>query len=117
MGVRLSWGDLCSSRTTSAPESPAPRIRARFSLPFGRTIAACSENMRRAKREPPIRIRESSQSIPRAERGIPGRTLPVTINRAMTPEASTEAVVTATVISRSSPVLAYIHSLRYRPKK
>ncbi len=44
--------------------------------------------------------------MPSAERGIPGSTFPVTINIAMTPDVNTEAVVTAIVISRNSPVLA-----------
>jgi hypothetical protein len=44
--------------------------------------------------------------MPRAERGMPGRTMPALISSSITPEVNTEAEVTATVISRSSPVLA-----------
>ena len=44
--------------------------------------------------------------MPRAERGIPGKTIPALMSSNITPDVNTEADVTATVINRNSPVLA-----------
>jgi|GEM_PF-4916301 len=110
MGVRSSWFVFCSSRATSAPASPAPMMRAR--RPLSTREADCSLRMRRAKREPPIRTSENSQSMTRAVRGIPGWTSPAAISASITPPVRTDAVETATAISFSSFVLAYIHRRR-----
>jgi len=105
MGMKSILSVRCISRTTSAPASPAPMIKALLDLP-SRPTGDCSASIRSAKREPPIKTSESSQSIPNAERGIPGCTKPALIKVNIRPETATEAVVTAVAINFNSLMLA-----------
>jgi len=118
-GLRLRSGFFCSSRTTSAPASPAPMINARLAGLFFIELAAVltlSAIRRMAKRVPPTRNIESSQSMISTERGNPLKTLKVN-SKIITAETSTEALVTARKIKRNSLVLAYPHKRRYRLNK